>query len=240
MTTLPGGYHLVGSMPYSDAETVFRECVARMPNRLHRIPDGETGNRSLFTYWQFGVFGEVPQCISPFVMNQPAEERHIDAAEIEENRAKIRNLSIETGYDTVAIESYSTFQRLKDEGTIPKGTRFQVCLPTGANVVIILYHQYREAAFTVYEAALFRAMRRLQDTIPADELSIQLDLAVDTAFWESAYEKPWFADPREETLKYILRMIEQVDQGVELGLHNCYGQYLSTLVSSAFICATVC
>lgn len=223
MRPLPKACHLVGSVPYADAETVFRECVARMPDRLRRIPDGETGNRAYFTYWQFGVFREAPQCISPFVMNQPAQEKAIEPVEVEENIAKIQSLSIDTGYDTVAIKSYTTFKRLKDEGIIPKSTRFQVCLPTAANVVIILYHQYREAAFEVYEAALFRAMRRLQDTIPADELSIQLDLAVDTAFWEGAYEKPWFDDPKEGTLQYILRMIEQVDQGVELGLHNCYG-----------------
>jgi hypothetical protein len=67
-------------------------------------------------------------------------------------------------------------------------------------------------------------MRRLQDAIPAQELSIQIGLVVDTAFWEGVYEKPWFDDVREETLRYILRMIAKVDEGVELGLHNCYGE----------------
>lgn len=233
MSPLPKGCHLVGSVPYSDAETVFRECVARMPNRLRRIPDGETGNRAYFTYWQFGAFSEVPQCISPFVMNQPAKEVEIDPDEVEENIAKIERLSIETDCDTVAIESYATFKRLKDAGIISRDTRFQVCLPTAVNVVIILYHQYRGVAFKVYEAALFRAMRRLQDKIPSDELSIQLDLAVDTAFWEGAYEKPWFSNPKEETLRYILRMISQADQGVELGLHNCYGQYFHSFCLGA-------
>lgn len=57
-------------------------------------------------------------------------------------------------------------------------------------------------------------MREIQDKIPAEELSVQIDLAVDTAFWEGAYDKPWFdGDVRERTLRYILRMIEQVDEG---------------------------
>lgn len=232
MSSPPGGCHLVGSVLFSDAETVFRECTARLPNRLKRIPDGETGNRSYFTAWQFSAFSSLPQCIAPFAMNQAAEAIDIDPSEVETNIAKIHDLPIETGYDNAAIESYATFKRLKDEGVIPKNTRFQVCLPTGANVVICLHHQYREAGFKVWEAALFRAMRRLQDAIPAGELSIQIDLAIDTALWEGSYEKSWFGDdvdPKEGTLQYILRMVEQVDDGVELGLHNCYGGFRSVV-----------
>jgi hypothetical protein len=164
------------------------------------------------------------QCMAPFEMNKAAEAKHFDQVEIEENTANLRDLTVDTGYDDAAISSYAVFKRLKDEGTIPKHVRFQVCLPTGASVVIALHHQYREAGFEVYEAALFRAMRRIQDVIPAGELSIQIDLAVDTAFWEGVYEKPWFDDVKAETLRYILRMIEQVDEGVELGVHNCYGE----------------
>jgi hypothetical protein len=224
MSTLPTGCHLVGSVPLPDTETVFRQCIARLPGRLKRIPDGETGERSYFTAFRFAVFGSLPQCMASFAMNKAAEAKDIPLAEVKANTAGLRNLFISTEYDDAAISSYAVFKRLKNEGIIPESTRFQVCLPTGANVVIALHHQYREAGFEVYEAALFRAMRRIQDEIPPEELSIQIDLAVDTAFWEGVYEKPWFADVREGTLRYILRMIEQVDEGVELGLHNCYGE----------------
>ena len=224
MPPSPTGCLLVGSILLPDNETVFRECIARLPHRLKRIPDGETGNRSYFTAFQFAVFSSLPQCMAPFAMNKAAEAKHIDQAEIEKNISKLRNLTINTGYDDAAISSYATFKRLKDEGAIPKHVRFQVCLPTGASVVIALHHQYRKAGFQVYEAALFRAMRRIQDVIPAGQLSVQIDLAVDTAFWEGVYEVPWFDDVREGTLRYILQMIEQVDEGVELGLHNCYGE----------------
>jgi hypothetical protein len=224
MTSLPQGCHLVGSILPPDTETVFRECIESLPSRLKRIPDGETGNRSYFTAFQFAVFSSLPLCMAPFAMNKAAEAKDIPPAEVEENMAKLQRLSIETGYETAAIESYAIFNRLKNEDIIPRGMRFQVCLPTGASVVIALHHQYREAGFEVYEAALFRAMRRLQDAIPAEELSIQIDLAVDTAFWEAVYEEPRFEDIKEGTLRYIVRMIEQGDGGVELGLHNCYGE----------------
>jgi hypothetical protein len=225
-TTAPNGVrgcHLVGSVPYSDTETVFRECIAHMPGRLKRIPDGETGMRAYFTYWQLGVFESVPQCVSPFVMNRAAAKKDFSSAEVQENIAQLQDLQIHTGYDDEALKSYAIFKHLKDEGVIPKQTKFQVSLPTGVNVVIFLYHQYREAGFKAYEAALFRAMRKIQYHIPHDDLSVQIDLAVDTAFWEGAYEKPWFDNPREESLNYIIRMISQIDEGVEMGLHNCYG-----------------
>jgi hypothetical protein len=69
-------------------------------------------------------------------------------------------------------------------------------------------------------------MRNIQNNIPAEDLAIQLDLALDTAFWEGQYLTPWFAgehDVKEYTVEYILRMIEHVDQDVDLGIHNCYG-----------------
>jgi hypothetical protein len=214
------GCHLVGSVPYFDTETVFRESIARMPGRLKRLPDGETGKRAFFTYWQFSVFDSVPECVSPFEMNRAIPSKALPHAEVQANIARLPNLSISTGYDDAALASYAIFKRLKAEGVIPKNMRFQVSLPTSANVVIALYHQYRAVGFKVYEAALFRAMRRIQDDIPAEDLSIQINLAVDLGFWEGAYEKPWFENPREETVNYIIRIIAQVDEGVELGLHN--------------------
>jgi len=225
MSQKPSGCHLVGSVHLPDTETVFRECIARLPGRLKRIPDGETGNRSYFTAFQFAAFSSLPQCMVSFALNKAAAAQDIPQAEVEENTARLCNLHIDTGYDDAAISSYAIFKRLKVEGVVPKPTRFQVCLPTGANVVIALHQQYREAGFEVWEAGLFRAMRKIQDEIPAEELSIQIDLAVDTAFWEGVYEKPWFDDAKEGSLQYILRMIEQVDEGVELGVHNCYGKF---------------
>jgi hypothetical protein len=217
------GCHLVGSVPYSSTETVFRESIARMPGRLKRVPDGETGKRAFFTYWQFSVFDSLPECVGPFVMNRAIAAKDLPRAEVQANIARLQNLSISTAYDDKALASYAIFKRLKAEGVIHKNMRFQVSHPTAANVVIALHHQHRATGFKVYEAALFTAMRRIQDAIPAEDLSIQIDIAVDTGFWENAYERPWFDNPRDETLNYIIRMIAQVDEGVELGLHNCYG-----------------
>lgn len=219
------GCHLVGSISgCTDAESAFRKSVQGLPNRLKRVPDGETGERFMFTMWQFSLFEAVPQILGTFNMNQPISGKDFSPEEVEAGNAQIRNLAMDTKYDDVAIESYATFKRLKDEGVIPKDTKFQVCLPTSASVVVIIYHQFRETAFDVHMKGLFKAMRKLQDEIPHEELSIQIDLACDTAFWEGVYEPSWFDDPKESTLQYILQMISHVDQDVELGIHNCYGK----------------
>jgi hypothetical protein len=107
---------------------------------------------------------------------------------------------------------------------IPKQTKFQVCLPTGASVLFLVERTLQPRVFELYEAALFSAIRRTQAEIPHRELSIQIDLAVDAAYWEGVAYKPWFDDPKEGQLQYIARMIGEVDADVELGLHNCYGK----------------
>jgi hypothetical protein len=107
ITASPGfrGCHLVGSVPYPDTETVFRESIARMPGRLKRLPDGETGKRAFFTYWQFSVFDSVPECVSPFVMNCAIASKALPLAEVQTNIARLQNLSISTGYDDSALAS---------------------------------------------------------------------------------------------------------------------------------------
>lgn len=220
------GCHMVGSISgCPDAHTAFTQCVQHLPGRLKRIPDGEPGMRNFFVYPQFSMFSSVPQLVANFEMNKAIVPKHFSDEEISQGIAQLRELQINTGYDDAAIESYGVFKKLKEQGVIPKQARFQVCLPTAANVVIVIYHQFRAAAFEAYEAGLFRAMRKIQAEIPHEELSIQLDMSVDSALWEGRWETHWFGDedPKEAVLRYTLRMISQVEPEVELGLHNCYG-----------------
>ena len=49
----PGaGAHLVGSVPLTDAETVFRAVAGALGPHLRRLPDGETGERRRWIYFQ--------------------------------------------------------------------------------------------------------------------------------------------------------------------------------------------
>ena len=227
------GCHLVGSVCLPDTEAVFRQCCEAMPNRLKRIPDGETGVRSFFTYFQIAFFQAVPEMMTEFVNNAAIEMEERTPEQVAEGVEKLRKANPSTHYEDSAIESYGLFKKLRDEGVIPKGTRFQVCLPGIANVIMVFVQKpFQAAVEPVYEEALFRAMRNIQDTIPHEDLAIQIDLAGDTALWENIdFYKPWFyqddkdLDKRRQYLvDYAVRMMSQVDKDVELGIHNCYGK----------------
>jgi hypothetical protein len=58
--SLPKGVHLVGSVPLSSAEEVFRTASSILGERLRRIPDGETGIRRSWISWQFQLFASHP------------------------------------------------------------------------------------------------------------------------------------------------------------------------------------
>lgn len=223
----PQGCLLLGSVPLSDNETVFRTCMETMPGRLKRIPDGETGNRTMFTYWQAAVFQSAPETLVKFTLNGVAPSKDFTPSEISAGIAKLQAAGLETGYDTVAIESYAVFKKLQNEGVISPGIRFQVCIPSVANVVTpFIERAFQPAVYPLYEAALVRAITNIQAHIPHSDLAIQLDLSIDNAFWDGQYMTPWFADShdvKDFVVQYILRMIAPIADDVELGIHNCYG-----------------
>ncbi|KPM42473.1 hypothetical protein AK830_g4118 [Neonectria ditissima] len=130
---------------------------------------------------------------------------------------------LETGYDDAAIKSYRLFAKLKSEGHINQGVKFQVSLPTVANVVGVLIEEgFRKEVEPIYEAALFRALDRIQAEIPHTELAIQIDLGMDLAYWEGVLFKPWF-DNKEHVVDYVAKMIQKVHVNVDVGIHYCYG-----------------
>ncbi len=47
-----GEVHLIGSVPLADSETVFRTVAAALGPYLRRVPDGETGERRRWIYFQ--------------------------------------------------------------------------------------------------------------------------------------------------------------------------------------------
>ena len=52
--------HLVGSLPYPDADTTFTEIAGRLGGHLKRIPDGETGERARWIFWQRAKVADHP------------------------------------------------------------------------------------------------------------------------------------------------------------------------------------
>lgn len=129
-TTQPRGVHLVGSVCLPSTEDVFRKTVELLPGRLRRIPDGETQFRQQFTFFQCGVFSAAPQILREYdatMSTVPIDPVPSD----EEVERVVKSLpELHTGYDKIAIESYQLFSKLRQDGVIPHGVKFQVSLPT--------------------------------------------------------------------------------------------------------------
>ena len=52
--------HFNGSVNLADAESVMREIASRVPSGLRRIPDGETGDRGNWIFFQLQKFLQLP------------------------------------------------------------------------------------------------------------------------------------------------------------------------------------
>ncbi|TVY46485.1 hypothetical protein LOCC1_G003467 [Lachnellula occidentalis] len=152
--------HLVGS-----SEAMSAACQAV-------FPDGETGKRHFFVRWQTEVFDSSPHILKSFEQIGDYKSYQPDTAL--SSQIKLGPI----GYDDHAIESYAEFCKLKDQGAVPPGVRFQVSLPTPVNVIgLCLLPEYQAAAEPMYEEALMAALRRIQDVIPKADLAIQWDMS---------------------------------------------------------------
>ena len=136
MATGPG-VHLIRSVPLADAGTVFRTVAGALGPWLSRIPDGETGERRRWIYFQRLMLERHP-AMEPDLTTPPFALRQWDGTLLREMTllAKFRpavdpgSVTFETGYAAAARASYAIFCALRDAGAIPAGVRFQVCLPT--------------------------------------------------------------------------------------------------------------
>ena len=117
-------------------KTVFRTVARELGPYLARIPDGETGNRNRWIWWQREMLLHHPAMeLDPDT--PPFEVRQWDGVLIRTTdwlrfKAGVdpATVTFDTGYAAAARDSYAIFRRLRDAGEIPADMRFQVCLPT--------------------------------------------------------------------------------------------------------------
>lgn len=218
---MPTSTLLVGSIPLGNAAEVFGAISSTLGRYLSRLPDGETGERSNWIAWQRKVFAAVPQL-------EPTEKRERDYQLSPPFRLKPSAKAEDVvfgplGFYDEAIRSYSAFTRLKSEGVIAAGKRFQLCLPTPfAPAFSFIAYQSQNEIYPRYEAAVLSELTAIAKAIPANELAVQWDIATEMSIWEELYV-PTFTDWRNEVIRRIVRLGEAVPEGAELGYHLCYG-----------------
>jgi hypothetical protein len=222
----PDHVHFNGSVNLADAGSVMREIISRVPSGLRRIPDGETGDRGNWIFFQLQKFLQLPWLVPV---------RPLDAAEGEYEQLPQLRLADEVdpaevrwpdlGYAGAYLKSYEIFAALRGQGVIPAGVRFQVEYPTPlASISGYIVPEQQQALLTSYEGAMFADLGRLLAAIPHDEVAVQWDVAVEFGILEEAFA-PGGAQAFDAIVAALARCIDQVPAGIPAGLHLCYGDY---------------
>jgi hypothetical protein len=221
--------HLIGSVPLPDSEAVFRQVAGELGPYLRRLPDGETGERGRWIFFQAMMLRAHP-AMEEDPTEPPFRFVQWDGKVIRETK-RLRfkpgidpqSVSFDTGYDRAATASYAVFSRLRRDGVIPTHIRFQVCLPTPmASGYMYVSPKAREAYLPVYERALLAALRQIIAAIPADDLAIQWDVCQEVLVFENYFpERP--TDYKAQIFAELGRLGDAVPEAVEMGYHLCYG-----------------
>ena len=221
--------HIVGSVPYADAGEVFAELSAALGPHLKRIPDGETGERLSWIGWLGPVFGA-----------SPALELSDDLWRVHEQASTHRRYRLKPGasvqeirfdklpYGDFAQDSYAVFRRLREDGKIRPGTRFQVDFaPAHSAVRSHVVEELLPAVEPIFNRAILREIDRIAAAIPHRDLAIQFDAASAVFailqrgdFGRRGKTK---AEAAASFTAILAELGNRVPKDVELLYHFCYG-----------------
>jgi hypothetical protein len=221
---------LVGSLPASSTEEALRSAGEFFGDMVFALPDGETGARGGWvSYERERLVRPNPAVATLQETESPTGlPRHAYETPVFGLRPGITELRFGS-WPRIddAIESYAVFAKLRADGVIPRGARFQVGLPFPESALNAFkadfVHDYPIAA-RAFEDLVAREIKRLVAAIPSGDLAIQWDMAYETQdlegvlAWtaEGAWER--FAGP-------VTRLSRLVPGDVLLGYHFCYGTF---------------
>ena len=222
----PSTVHLVGSIGLDTVEEVFRTVGKMLGPYLRRIPDGEVGGRKLWISWQYPLLRA-----SVYLRPDPS------GAVRPTNRFPLLTLAKgispsdvrfgELGYAREARASYLDFIAARENGVLPQGIRFQVCLPTPFAVVSsVVVASALPAVEAAYERAMMGEVAALCRHISQRDLCIQWDVCNEMVIWDGQpIDAVPSAVPRDSLLARMQRLCAAVPDEVELGVHLCYGDF---------------
>ena len=227
--------HLVGSSPFRSADEAFEIFGKYLSECTTRFPDGETGERVNWGTWQKRVLQDHPkfevadQIVSPRNPSRPFVKYKL------KDGVDVRELSFgPLGYAEAARASFEAFKRKQAEGRLPQGARFQVSLPTPLCFIDMFFldASLRELIEPIYRSAMIDEVHEMAKSVPADQLAIQWDVAVELHRLEKLYidahsaEDTAAADAKFEILvERTTELCNAVPARADLLIHLCYGDF---------------
>jgi hypothetical protein len=221
--------HLVGSIPLESSEDVFRAVCGSVAGHICRVPDGETGSR---VNWI--------RVIQDMLFAHPDLERDNDSPlfQFKQWDGKIlrefppmkfkdgvdpNKVRFHTPYEEDAVASFTLFDKLQKEGTIPAGVKFQICIPTPlAPAYNYISVRARDAFIDSFGAHILKVVENIGRRLPKDRIAIQWDVCQEVLMWEGYYAHR-AADYKEEIFRVLGMVGDAVPEPIELGYHLCYG-----------------
>jgi len=217
--------HFNGSVNLSDAESVMREIATRVPTGVRRIPDGETGDRGTWILFQLQKFMQLAWLVPDRPLSADGEYEELPRLQLADGADPAQVTWSDIGYADAYLKSYQVFARLRADGVIPAGVRFQVEYPTPlASIGAYIVPEQQQALLSSYEEAMFADLARLLAVIPPAEVAVQWDVAVEFSVLEEAFA-PGGAQAFDAIIAALARCVDQVPSEVPVGLHLCYGDY---------------
>lgn len=224
---------LVGSVPLKPASEVFRVATHYLAEVMTRFPDGEQVG------WLPGVWQRMAQ--NP-ALEPTRKVALVGARESTEffTRLAIQYYGLRPGYTKQgvtlgpygiaenAIASYRQFKQMKENAVVPKGARFQATLPGPLDCAFVVDLQ-KDSLFPLAEAAIAREVDEIVEAIPADDLTIQIDLAFEVELEEyqrrpNDFDMPVYQGVNwtlEDQATLIANICNRIPPNVELGFHLC-------------------
>ena len=218
--------HLIGSVGLEDAETVFTITSEILGDCCSRLPDGETGQRGYWIRWQQQTFDGCDDLAMENVNVKIPGFKDTMERPFYKIKDGINPLAIdlgELGYGQEAVASYALFSRLQEEGKIPANMRFQASIASPMALLCgFVMAEDRLRLEPAINAAMARDMETLQSQVPPEKLAVQWDICYEIVGADGGPPIP-YDDHVAGTATRTAALCGLVKDGVECGIHLCYG-----------------
>ena len=217
---------LVGSVPLQPAARVFEAVSAHLGTLAPRIPDGE----------QIGWVRAAFDSFARHPMLEVNRQVPLDAGgrvplNIYRLKAGCSAADLKLGpygFAANAKRSYEQFRALRDQGKIPPGTRLQVTMP-GPGTSAYVIELPGEQLLKIAREGLARELADIVAAIPAADLAIQLDIAMEAEHEEYLRRPNVWDQPIHKVFDWTLAQMaesaawlaDRVPSGAQLGFHIC-------------------
>jgi len=152
----PTTVHFNGGVNLPDTETVMREIATRVPAGVRRIPDGETGNRQNWIWFQLEKFQQTPglaqeAAVGLHLCYGDYQHHHFKQPESFDLQVRVSNAVVAAAGRTVNWLAFTVPQNRGDGPYFEPLRELSVPVETEVYLALVPYHPAEQEPGTVDE-----------------------------------------------------------------------------------------